>query len=194
MSTLGAQTETEIILSAHPSGSAIGGTCWKIEYNKQLIVYAVDMNDVPLTISVPMMRFSDFKNANILITNSYYKPKVQLPNNGLVSTGSSKSYKFLSDEKLKSKLEKVLVDLGGQILIPISDKNMIMQCLITLEQIFASNSKLQANFRDARISPVIYLEHMSRDTVGVGRSHLGWMNFTDSSKIQQDLDDNPLNF
>ena len=32
--------ETEIILSAHPSGSAIGGTCWKIEYNKQLIVYA----------------------------------------------------------------------------------------------------------------------------------------------------------
>jgi Cft2 family RNA processing exonuclease len=142
MSTLGAQTETEIILSAHPSGSAIGGTCWKIEYNKQLIVYAVDMNDVPLTISVPMMRFSDFKNANILITNSYYKPKMQVPNNGLVSTGSSKSYKFLSDEKLKSKLEKVLVDLGGQILIPISDKNMIMQCLITLEQIFASNSKL----------------------------------------------------
>jgi len=88
MSTLGAQTETEIILSAHPSGSAIGGTCWKIEYNKQLIVYAVDMNDVPLTISVPMMRFSDFKNANVLITNSYFKPKVQVPNNGLISLAS----------------------------------------------------------------------------------------------------------
>ncbi len=76
MSALGAQVETEVILSAHPSGSAIGGTCWKIEYNKQLIVYAVDMNDVPLTISVPMMRFSDFKNAKVLITNTYMKPKM----------------------------------------------------------------------------------------------------------------------
>jgi cleavage and polyadenylation specificity factor subunit 2 len=28
------EVETEIILSAHPNGSAIGGTCWKIEYNK----------------------------------------------------------------------------------------------------------------------------------------------------------------
>jgi hypothetical protein len=90
----------------------------------------------------------------------------------------------LSEEKLKGKLEKVLVDMGGQILIPISDKNMIMQCLVTLEQIFSSNTKLQAMFREAHSSPVIYLEHMSRDTVGVGRSHLGWMNFTDSNKIQ----------
>jgi hypothetical protein len=68
------------------------------------------MNDVPLTISVPMMRFSDFKNANILITNSYFKPKVQIPNNGLVSAGSQKAYKFLSEEKLKNKLERVLAD------------------------------------------------------------------------------------
>jgi Cft2 family RNA processing exonuclease len=28
------EDQSEIILSAHPSGSAIGGTCWKIEYNK----------------------------------------------------------------------------------------------------------------------------------------------------------------
>jgi hypothetical protein len=130
-----------------------------------------------------MMRFSDFKNANVLITNSYFKPKVQVPNNGLISLASSKAYKFLSEEKLKSKLEKVLVDLGGQILLPISDKNMIMQCLVTLEQIFSSNTKLQAMFREAKCSPVVYIEHMSRDTVGVGRSHLGWMNFTDSNKI-----------
>lgn len=66
------EDQSEIILSAHPSGSAIGGTCWKIEYNKQTIVYAVDLNDVPLTISVPMMRFADFKNANIMITNAYH--------------------------------------------------------------------------------------------------------------------------
>lgn len=66
------EDQSEIILSAHPSGSAIGGTCWKIEYNKQTIVYAVDLNDVPLTISVPMIRFADFKNANIMITNTYH--------------------------------------------------------------------------------------------------------------------------
>jgi len=119
-----AEEETEIIISAHPSGSSIGGTCWKIEYNKQLIVYAVDMNDVPLTISVPMMRLADFKNANILITNGFHKTHALLDQH-LVST-AVKSYKFLSEDKLRLKLEKVLVDANGQILIPMSDKNMIL--------------------------------------------------------------------
>lgn len=67
---------SEVIISAHPSGSSIGGTCWKIEYNKQQIVYAMDMNDVPITITVPMMRLGELKNANILITNGYLKPKL----------------------------------------------------------------------------------------------------------------------
>ena len=40
-------TQTEIILSALPAGNSIGGTCWKIEYNKQIIVYAMDINDIP---------------------------------------------------------------------------------------------------------------------------------------------------
>lgn len=70
--------ETEIILSAHPNGSAIGGACWKIEYNKQVIVYAIDLNDSPLNITVPMMQFADFKNANVLISNGYHKPKMQV--------------------------------------------------------------------------------------------------------------------
>jgi hypothetical protein len=113
-----------LVISAHPSGSAIGGTCWKIEYNKQLIVYAIDLNDVPLTISVPMMRFSDFKNANLFITNGYTKPK-SLSQQGLIQT-KKKAYKFLSEEKLRGKLERVLVDSNGQIMIPISDKNMVM--------------------------------------------------------------------
>lgn len=34
---------------------------------------------------------------------------------------------------------------------------------------------------------------MSTDTLGVGRSHLGWMNFKDN-KIFQDIDENPINF
>jgi hypothetical protein len=34
---------------------------------------------------------------------------------------------------------------------------------------------------------------MSRDTLGVGRSHLGWMNFQEN-QVFQDIDENPLNF
>lgn len=66
--------ETEVILSAMPSGNAIGGACWKIEYNKQVIIYAVELNDRPLHITIPM-RFEDFKNANILISNAFITPK-----------------------------------------------------------------------------------------------------------------------
>lgn len=43
---------------------------------------------------------------------------------------------------------------------------------------FVNNSKLQAGFKDE--IPVVYLEHMSTDTLGVGKSHLGWMNFKDN--------------
>jgi Cft2 family RNA processing exonuclease len=34
---------------------------------------------------------------------------------------------------------------------------------------------------------------VSRDTLGVGRSHLGWMNFQDN-KVFQDIEENPINF
>jgi Cft2 family RNA processing exonuclease len=65
--------DTELMLSALPSGNSIGGTAWKIEYNKQVIIYAVDLNDKPLNITHPM-KFDDFKNANLLITNAYITP------------------------------------------------------------------------------------------------------------------------
>lgn len=42
---------TELMLSALPSGNSIGGTAWKIEYNKQDIVYAIDLNDKPLNLT-----------------------------------------------------------------------------------------------------------------------------------------------
>jgi len=88
----------------------------------------------------------------------------------------------------------VLIDIKGQILIPISDKNQLLQCLITLENIFKTNGRLNATFKESvKSKPVIYIEHMSRDTLGVGRSHLGWMNFQDN-KVFQDIDENPINF
>jgi len=42
---------------------------------------------------------------------------------------------------------------------------------------FQTTARLQATFKSQELRPVVYLEHMSRDTLGVGRSHLGWMNF-----------------
>ena len=41
------EKETEIIVSATPSGNSVGGSCWKIEYNKQTIFYAMELSDKP---------------------------------------------------------------------------------------------------------------------------------------------------
>jgi Cft2 family RNA processing exonuclease len=39
--------DTELIVSALPSGNGIGGTAWKIEFQKQTLIYALDLNDKP---------------------------------------------------------------------------------------------------------------------------------------------------
>jgi Cft2 family RNA processing exonuclease len=40
---------------------------------------------------------------------------------------------------------------------------------------------------------VIYLEHMSKETLDVAKSHTSWMNFKDNSQFQ-DIEQNPCNF
>jgi len=40
--------DTELIVSAVPSGNSIGGTAWKIEFQKQTILYGLDLNDKQL--------------------------------------------------------------------------------------------------------------------------------------------------
>jgi|LauGreDrversion4_2_1035121.scaffolds.fasta_scaffold138835_2 Cft2 family RNA processing exonuclease len=37
--------ETELIVSALPSGKSIGSAIWKIEINKFNVFYALDLND-----------------------------------------------------------------------------------------------------------------------------------------------------
>ena len=37
--------DTELIVSAVPSGNSIGGTVWKIEFQKQTILYGLELND-----------------------------------------------------------------------------------------------------------------------------------------------------
>lgn len=64
--------DTELIVQAVPSGNCIGGSAWKIEYNKQTIMYALELNDKPMQLTPPL-HVDSFKNVNILITNAYLK-------------------------------------------------------------------------------------------------------------------------
>ena len=102
-------------------------------------------------------------------------------------------YNYVNEEKLRNRLEDVLVDLAGQVMIPIASKNRILHMLVLLEQIFSKSQKLQsqANRATPDEKPVLYLEYMSRDTLDVAKSHLNWMNFKGGF---QDIDDNPFAF
>lgn len=70
----------------------------------------MELNDRPLHITVPM-KFDDFKNANIFITNAYLTPHHLNPMQKALAP--VKVFQFLSEEKLRLKLEKVLVDNSG---------------------------------------------------------------------------------
>jgi len=121
--------DTVITLKAFASGNSVGGTIWHLEYNKQQIIYAVDINDQETPISHPL-NFNSFKGANLLITNGYISP---------VQNGHkmSKIYNYVNEEKLKNRLEHIMMDPTGQVLIPISSKNRILHILVLLENIFS---------------------------------------------------------
>ena len=62
--------ETELLVQAIPSGHSIGGTAWKVEFQKQTILYGLELNDKQLQITPPLQP-DHFKNVNIFITNAY---------------------------------------------------------------------------------------------------------------------------
>ena len=121
-----------------------------------------------------------------MISNTYFKPQIS----GL---RLSKVYNYVSEEKLKSMLESVLVDMKGSVIIPVSSKNRILHLLVLLETIFNKSQKLQSSElrENPDLKPVLYLEHMSRDTLDVAKSHLIWMNFKYGFA---EIDENPFAF
>jgi hypothetical protein len=54
----------------------------------------------------------------------------------------NKFYNYVNEEKLRNRLEDVLVDLTSQVLIPITSKNRIIHMLVLLEQLFTKSQKL----------------------------------------------------
>lgn len=126
-----------------------------------------------------------------MISNGFVQPE-------MYGNLQAKVFNFVSEEKLRNRLEEVLLDRNGCVLIPISNKNRILHMLILLEQLFFKSQKLQSlvlRNQDAnsenKDKTVLYLEHMSRDTIDVAKSHLNWMNFKGGF---QDNEFNPLVF
>ena len=222
-------SDTEVIVSAIPSGNSIGGTAWKIEFQKQTIVYGLELNDKSTQLTPPM-HLDNFKNVNILITNGYlqnysvFEPSygeggfTEESKLGPVDTGNGKIAQFVSEERLKVKVEQAILETHSQLMIPCSSKNKILALLLAFENLFQNNQKLQQAATKAKplevdltalagtsnlanppitqqssIEPiVIYLEHMSKETIDVAKSHTSWMNFKDNS--QNEFDKNPFNF
>jgi len=119
-----------------------------------------------------------------MISNGFFHPVL----NGKKLT---KVYNVLSEERLKSRIEKVCLESGGKLLIPCSSKSRILQILVVLEHLFATNNRLSNAYKDlGSQKPIIYIEHMSIDTIGVAKSHLGWMQIKQANVFE----DNPFNF
>ena len=58
-------------------------------------------------------------------------------------TGTGKISQFVSEERLKVKVEQAILETHSQILRPCSSKNKILALLLTLENLFLNNQKLQ---------------------------------------------------
>lgn len=79
------------------------------------------------------MSIEKFVNANLLITNGY-----------LNYNAEGRQYFQVILERLKQKIDKVLVEHQGQVMIPCSSKAKILELLLTLEEFFASKPREQA--------------------------------------------------
>ena len=79
----------------------------------------MNLNDKPQQITGPVTteKFSDNKagTCNVLITNGYLNYNTE-----------GRHHQFVSEERLKSKLEKVLIEKGGQIMLPVSSKSLAL--------------------------------------------------------------------
>ena len=73
-----------------------------------------------------------FKGANLMITNGYIMPE-------LYGSVANKVYNYVNEDKLRNRLEEVLIDRQGKVLLPISNKNRILHMLVLLEQLFSKN-------------------------------------------------------
>ena len=138
--------DTELIVSAVPSGNSIGGTAWKIEFQKQTILYGLELKDKQSQITPPLQP-DHFKNVNIFITNAFPSPLSQLDLSNLgyqpsLASSTGKYHQFVSIERLKAKVEQAILETQTQILIPCTSKNKILSLLLIFEQMFQTNQKL----------------------------------------------------
>lgn len=126
---------TSLIIKAISNGSSVGGAAWHIDYNSLSIIYGIDIFEQEISPIAFPIKTKYFEGANILISNGYINP---------IQSGVKlrKVYNYVNEEKLKSRLEDVLMDPNSLVLIPISSKSKIIHMLVLLENIFSRSSKL----------------------------------------------------
>ncbi len=78
-------------------------------------------------------------------------------------------------------------------MITVSSKSKILDLLLILEQIFQQNQRFQSLSGDVVDTQVLYLEHMSIETLDVAKSHTSWMNFRDNTQFA-DISKVPFTF
>jgi Cft2 family RNA processing exonuclease len=90
--------DNELMISAIPSGNAIGASVLKIEFNKLQLFYAIDLNDKIQQLT-PAMQQEKFQNACVLFTNGFKSFNQE-----------GKQYHSVIEERIRAKLEKVLLE------------------------------------------------------------------------------------
>ena len=76
-----------------------------------------------------------FKNLNYLFTNAYLSDKHP--------TRGNPNLQFVTEERLKAKVESAILDRQSQIMIPCSSKNKILALMLLFENMFKANQRLQ---------------------------------------------------
>ena len=180
--------ETELSVAAFNAGFSVGGAFWKIGYNQQNFLYAIDVNDKNENVSQPL-NIGMFTDCHVLITNTYVAPSLD----GVHKCPLLQPY--ISMERLKLHIEKTINASysqaavegrhQGDVLIVCDNLDRVLEILFALEEI--------AGRRKVHNLPIYYLQHMSMQALEVAKSHIEWMN----AKVNKScyfIDKNPLNF
>ena len=161
---------SKISFCAYPSGRTIGGAMWKIRYGHTDIIYAMDIQlrremvldgcgiDLLPTTSPAIMILESGSLSKVAITSRFNKPN-----------GSTISHKKEREDYNKI-IESVITTLrnGGNVLIPCETAGRTLEWLQIFSKYWYDNK--------IGLYHLIYLSHMSNNTLEFARSQLEWMN------------------
>ena len=111
---------SEILITPLPSGTSLGGCCWKINYKLHSVLYAPNMS-IDYKYICDAFPYDSIKNIDVVVTDSKYSNKISL-----VKT-------VIESEFKKNILDSI--DKGKNIFIPSDTANINIELLIRIEKI-----------------------------------------------------------